>query len=97
MGNGTLRRKDVLIAGGVGSNEWLQEMMRVMCSERGGRLFATDDRYCIDNGALIAYTGLLAFCSWHINHTRRIDVYPAVPDRRSQSNMGRKKGVCKRE
>jgi N6-L-threonylcarbamoyladenine synthase len=53
--------KDVLIVGGVGCNERLQEMMRTMCSERGGRLFATDDRYCIDNGAMIAYTGLLAF------------------------------------
>lgn len=53
--------KDVLIVGGVGCNERLQEMMRIMCSERGGRLFATDDRYCIDNGAMIAYTGLLAY------------------------------------
>lgn len=54
-------KKDVLIVGGVGCNERLQEMMRIMCSERGGTLFATDDRYCIDNGAMIAYTGLLAF------------------------------------
>ncbi|GMP93657.1 hypothetical protein CsSME_00043392 [Camellia sinensis var. sinensis] len=38
-------------------------MMRIMCSERGGRLFATDDRYCIDNGAMIAYTGLLAYAN----------------------------------
>lgn len=53
--------KDVLIVGGVGCNERLQEMMRIMCSERGGRLFATDDRYCIDNGAMIAYTGLLEY------------------------------------
>ncbi|GER24925.1 tRNA N6-adenosine threonylcarbamoyltransferase [Striga asiatica] len=53
--------KDVLIVGGVGCNERLQEMMRTMCGERGGKLFATDDRYCIDNGAMIAYTGLLAF------------------------------------
>ncbi|AQK55657.1 Tetratricopeptide repeat-like superfamily protein [Zea mays] len=53
--------KDVLIVGGVGCNERLQEMMKIMCSERGGRLFATDDRYCIDNGAMIAYTGLLAY------------------------------------
>lgn len=55
--------KDVLIVGGVGCNERLQEMMRIMCSERGGRLFATDDRYCIDNGAMIAYTGLLAYAN----------------------------------
>ena len=35
--------------------------MRVMCDERGGNLFATDDWYCVDNGAIVAYTGLLAF------------------------------------
>jgi len=32
-------------------------------AERGGILFATDDRYCIDNGAMIAWTGLLAHTS----------------------------------
>ncbi|CAN7071236.1 unnamed protein product [Brassica oleracea var. botrytis] len=53
--------KDVLIVGGVGCNERSQDMMRTMCSERDGTLFATDDRYCIDNGAMIAYTGLLEF------------------------------------
>ncbi|KAJ6837161.1 putative tRNA N6-adenosine threonylcarbamoyltransferase [Iris pallida] len=31
-------KKDVLIVGGVGCNERLQEMMRIMCTERGGRL-----------------------------------------------------------
>jgi N6-L-threonylcarbamoyladenine synthase len=31
-----------------------------MASERGGRLYSTDDRYCIDNGAMIAWPGLLA-------------------------------------
>jgi N6-L-threonylcarbamoyladenine synthase len=51
---------DVLIVGGVGCNERLQQMMKTMCEERGGRLYATDERYCIDNGAMIAYTGLLA-------------------------------------
>jgi N6-L-threonylcarbamoyladenine synthase len=53
--------RDVLIVGGVGCNERLQDMMRVMCSERGAMLYATDERYCIDNGAMIAYTGGLAF------------------------------------
>lgn len=51
---------DVLIVGGVGCNLRLQEMMNVMVGERGGRLYATDDRYCIDNGAMIAWPGLLA-------------------------------------
>ena len=32
----------------------------MMVSERGGRLYAIDERYCIDNGAMIAWPGLLA-------------------------------------
>jgi len=54
-------QKDVLIVGGVGCNERLQEMMQQMLEERGGKLHATDDRYCIDNGAMIAWTGLLMY------------------------------------
>jgi len=50
---------EVLIVGGVACNERLQEMMGVMVSERGGQLYATDERYCIDNGAMIAWTGLI--------------------------------------
>ena len=28
--------------------------MEVMCEERGAKLYATDMRFCIDNGAMIA-------------------------------------------
>ena len=52
----------VLIVGGVGCNVRLQEMMAVMCHDRAnGKVFATDDRFCIDNGAMIAQAGLLQF------------------------------------
>ncbi|XP_073838443.1 probable tRNA N6-adenosine threonylcarbamoyltransferase Tcs3 [Musca autumnalis] len=54
---------EVLIVGGVGCNERLQEMMRIMCEERGGKLFATDERYCIDNGLMIAHAGAEMFKS----------------------------------
>lgn len=54
-------KRDVLVVGGVGCNLHLQDMMRVMAEERGGMLYATDDRYCIDNGAMIAWTGLLEY------------------------------------
>jgi N6-L-threonylcarbamoyladenine synthase len=53
--------KDVLIVGGVGSNERLQEMMSLMAQDRGGYLYATDERYCIDNGIMIAQAGLMAY------------------------------------
>ncbi|XP_060802553.1 tRNA N6-adenosine threonylcarbamoyltransferase [Amyelois transitella] len=52
---------EVLIVGGVGCNERLQEMMGVMCSERGSRIFATDERFCIDNGVMIAHAGAVAY------------------------------------
>ena len=50
---------EVLIVGGVGCNVRLQEMMGVMLEGRGGKLYATDERFCIDNGVMIAYTGYL--------------------------------------
>ena len=36
--------QDVLIVGGVGCNVRLQEMMGEMVKQRGGALYATDDR-----------------------------------------------------
>ena len=51
----------VLVVGGVGCNERLQEMMGLMARDRGGSVFATDERFCIDNGIMIAHAGLLAY------------------------------------
>ncbi|KAJ2823427.1 putative tRNA threonylcarbamoyladenosine biosynthesis protein kae1 [Coemansia erecta] len=53
--------KEVLVVGGVGCNVRLQEMMGQMAKERDGKVFATDMRYCIDNGIMIAQAGALAF------------------------------------
>uniref|UniRef100_A0A8C7PEW2 N(6)-L-threonylcarbamoyladenine synthase n=1 Tax=Oncorhynchus mykiss TaxID=8022 RepID=A0A8C7PEW2_ONCMY len=55
--------QEVLIVGGVGCNLRLQEMMGVMCKERGAKLFATDESFCIDNGAMIAQAGWEMFRS----------------------------------
>ncbi|KKZ61283.1 glycoprotein endopeptidase kae1 [[Emmonsia] crescens] len=55
--------KEVLIVGGVGCNERLQEMMGIMARDRGGSVYATDERFCIDNGIMIAQAGLLAYKS----------------------------------
>ena len=53
--------KEVLIVGGVGCNERLQQMMGQMAKERGGRVYAMDERFSIDNGIMIAHAGLLAY------------------------------------
>ena len=50
---------EVLIVGGVACNKRLQKMVGDMARMRGATVCAMDERYCIDNGAMIAYTGSL--------------------------------------
>lgn len=49
----------VIIVGGVGCNVRLQNMIELMVKDRNGQLGAIDERYAIDNGAMIAYAGYL--------------------------------------
>ncbi|XP_071089229.1 probable tRNA N6-adenosine threonylcarbamoyltransferase [Haliotis cracherodii] len=51
------RSEEVLIVGGVGCNKRLQDMMEKMAEEREAILYATDQSFCIDNGAMIAQAG----------------------------------------
>ncbi len=50
---------ELLLGGGVGCNKRLQEMCRIMCEERGATFYVPERPYLIDNGAMIAWTGLL--------------------------------------
>jgi N6-L-threonylcarbamoyladenine synthase len=68
------KSNEVMVVGGVGCNLRLQEMLRIMAEERGGKLHATDDRYCIDNGAMIAQTGALMFASGQIAEWEETDI-----------------------
>ncbi|MDD1671651.1 MAG: bifunctional N(6)-L-threonylcarbamoyladenine synthase/serine/threonine protein kinase [Methanomicrobiales archaeon] len=52
-------KDEVLLVGGVGVNRRLQEMLRIMCEERGATLHVPQRQYLGDNGAMIAYTGRL--------------------------------------
>lgn len=52
-------QSDVLCVGGVGCNVRLQDMLTAMAGERGGRAFCTDERFCIDNGAMVGWTAAL--------------------------------------
>ncbi len=55
------RRDAVVLGGGVACNERLRGMVRTMAEERGGTMFAPPRAMCVDNGAMIAWTGRLAF------------------------------------
>lgn len=54
------RRDAVVLGGGVACNERLRTMVRTMVEARGGTMFAPPRSLCVDNGAMIAWTGHLA-------------------------------------
>ncbi len=51
-------KEEVLLGGGVARNRRLQEMVGRMASDRGATMFVPPGELCIDNGAMIAWTGL---------------------------------------
>lgn len=51
--------KEALVVGGVGCNKRLQLMVESMVGQRNGNIYCTDERFCIDNGLMIAYTGMI--------------------------------------
>lgn len=56
-------KKEVLLAGGVGANTRLREMLNEMCEARGAKFYVPEKRFMGDNGTMIAYTGLLMYKS----------------------------------
>ena len=52
-------KDEVLLGGGVARNYRLQEMADRMARDRGARMFVPPGELCVDNGAMIAWTGLL--------------------------------------
>ena len=52
-------KDEVLLGGGVVRNQRLRTMVETMAAERGARMFVPEGSLCIDNGAMIAWTGLL--------------------------------------
>jgi len=54
-----VEKDEVLLGGGVVQNKRLQEMVRIMADERGAKMHVPTGRLCIDNGAMIAWTGIL--------------------------------------
>ncbi|MCS7121260.1 MAG: bifunctional N(6)-L-threonylcarbamoyladenine synthase/serine/threonine protein kinase [Archaeoglobaceae archaeon] len=67
---------EVLLVGGVGANERLQEMLKLMCEDRKAKFFAPPKEFMGDNGAMIAYTGLLMFKSGYKTEIENSAVKP---------------------
>ena len=52
-------KEEVLLGGGVACNRRLQEMIKTMAEERGGKFFVPPNEFLVDNGVMIAWTGIL--------------------------------------
>ena len=52
-------KNELLLAGGVGANRRLQQMLQTMCADRDGKFYVPENRYLKDNGTMIAYLGLI--------------------------------------
>ena len=54
-------KKEVLLTGGVAANKRLQSMLAVIAEEHDARFSVVPLQFATDNGAMIAWTGVLAF------------------------------------
>jgi len=54
-------KKEVLLTGGVAANKRLQEMVKFVAEEHDAKFCVVPSEFAIDNGAMIAWAGVLAF------------------------------------
>ena len=54
-------KKEVLLTGGVAANKRLQLMIKSISKEHGAKFCVVPSEFAIDNGAMIAWTGALAY------------------------------------
>ncbi|MGB9135326.1 MAG: KEOPS complex N(6)-L-threonylcarbamoyladenine synthase Kae1 [Candidatus Bathyarchaeia archaeon] len=56
-------KHEVLLTGGVGANKRLQTMLNAVAEEHSSRFCVVPKQYALDNGAMIAWAGILAYQS----------------------------------
>lgn len=54
-------KSEVLLTGGVAANKRLQSMLKTIAEEHNARFCTVQKEYALDNGAMIAWTGILAY------------------------------------
>jgi N6-L-threonylcarbamoyladenine synthase len=52
-------KDEVLLGGGVAANTRLRTMLERMAKDRGARMYVPERKLCVDNGAMIAWLGML--------------------------------------
>lgn len=66
-------KKELLLIGGVAANKKLCSMLDSMCKQRGAKFYAVPLEYAGDQGAMIAWQGILEFGK---SKEMPIDIYP---------------------
>ena len=77
-------KEELLLTGGVAANRRLQAMIKAVAEEHGARFAVVPKQLALDNGAMIAWTGLLAYRAGvrtpveesHVRPRWRIDEVP---------------------
>jgi len=54
-------KNEIVLTGGVAANKRFQKMLNIMCEECGGNFYVVPWKYAGDCGAMIAWTGILAY------------------------------------
>ena len=71
-----LKKKELLLGGGVACNSRLQEMCKTMCKERGAKLFCPEKQVLVDNASMIAWTGIMMFKGGEKISFEKADIKP---------------------
>ena len=75
-------KNQVLLGGGVAANNRLREMVSIMAKERNATCFVPSKDLCVDNGAMIAWLGLLMY-----NSGVRMKIEDSLIDQRFRTDM----------
>lgn len=75
--------QNLVIAGGVGANKRLRQRMKQELENRGGHVFYPRPDLCTDNGAMIAYAGLMRLRSLDAGADAQADM-PAIVQPRAR-------------
>lgn len=68
-----------VIAGGVSANNNLRRKLSALMAKRGGQIYYPRPEFCTDNGAMIAYTGLVRLKTGCNTTNLNIEVKPRWP------------------
>ncbi|ABR55300.1 putative metalloendopeptidase, glycoprotease family [Methanococcus vannielii SB] len=54
-------KPEIMLVGGVAANDRLKEMLEIMCNEQNVDFYVPEKQFCGDNGAMIAWLGILQY------------------------------------